>query len=90
LSSVVLKTNGKNETYKEEKVYQSVHKTLIAAKISKEDAKPVAKSIAESITAWISDKPHVTSRDIRHEVSALLKPHSHIAYVLYEKHRILS
>ena len=90
MSSIVIKSTGREERFDVSKLQASLRSTIIASGGSKEEADKVSETVTHIFLDWLGHKKHVSSKEIRAKVSSVLKEYNHIAAYLYDKHRVLS
>lgn len=53
-------------------------------------AEAIAEAVTKDITAWLKDKPTITTRSLNHKVAALIKKyHSDLAYLYENRGKII-
>lgn len=77
-----------SEPFKEKVLYKSVVNACLAAGSSDGQAKSIAERVVGGVTAWLKDRPEVTTGDIRRVTARALKAYHPDASYLYEHHRV--
>jgi transcriptional regulator NrdR family protein len=75
------------EPFDRPKLLQSVYAACLSVQSVDGLAKDTAERVCDYLTAWLENKPEVTSSDIRRQVTKALEPlHPDAAY-LYKHHK---
>ena len=90
MKKVIVKRAGHAEDFDERKVYASVFASLIAVRVSPQEAELVSEKVTSHVKAWLATKLEVTSRDILHQAAKALHQLNDDAAFLYEHHRNVS
>ena len=87
----VVKRGGKRPTerFNRDKLHDSVHAACLSVRSPQGMAKSAADSVCLAVIAWCTNKPEVTSDDLRRVAADTLKIiHPEAAY-LYKHHRLV-
>lgn len=85
----VVKRGGKrpSEPFNRDKLHASIYATCLSVRSLDGHAADTATHVCSVVTTWTSNKPEVTSTDIRHQATkALERVHPDAAY-LYKHHK---
>lgn len=90
LKTDVIKSDGKrpSENFSKEKLRASILSACLSVRTPVGQAEATAHAVADSVIAWLSTKPEVTSQDLRRIAAKQLYPHNPDAAYIYEQHRI--
>jgi transcriptional regulator NrdR family protein len=69
----IIKKSGKIEPFNERKIIICVRLTCLKAHTPAGEAETTAGLVSKEVAAWLTDKPEVTSTDIRHKIAERLK-----------------
>ncbi|MEP6710669.1 MAG: hypothetical protein ABJA64_03035 [Candidatus Saccharibacteria bacterium] len=87
----VIKRDGKrpSESFIVDKLHDSVYAACLSVHTPDGEAVKIAEKVCAAVLAWCTEKPEVTSNDLRRVASGhLLKFHPEAAY-LYKHHRLI-
>jgi transcriptional regulator NrdR family protein len=87
----VVKRRGKRvtERFDPDKLYRSLLATCMSEYTPEGHAHDIAHKVSGLVVVWCSDKPEVTSTDIRLQAAKLLERlHPEAAYI-YKHHRVM-
>lgn len=89
--SYVVKRQGKRPTepFNRDKLYRSLMAACLSVKTPEGQAETTADSVCDAITAWLEDKPEVTSDDIRRKAGSVLEIFHPEAAHLYKHHHLI-
>lgn len=84
----IIKRRGKRPTerFKPEKLKHSLVAASLSVQTPRGQAEEAADLVIQSVTIWLSNKPKVTSDDIRRIAAKHLKTHHPDAAYMYETH----
>ena len=91
LTTYIIKRRGKRptEAYDQEKLHKSILVTCLSVRTPEGQAEATAKKVAQAVTDWLSDKPEVTSEDIRRKAASVLTKYHPEAAHLYKHHHMV-
>ncbi|MFZ1301697.1 MAG: ATP cone domain-containing protein [Candidatus Microsaccharimonas sp.] len=75
------------EEFDREKLHKSIVAACLSCGVPTGHAESIARHITDEVVDWLSDKPEVTSEDLRITATHYLKTHHPDAAYLYEHHR---
>lgn len=87
----IIKRNGKrsSEPFNRDKLYASIQAACLSVRTPQGEAELLANNVCDQVSNWLSEKPEVTSDDIRRQATnALHTFHPEAAY-LYKHHRLV-
>lgn len=89
--SFVVKRQGRRptEAFSRDKLHASIMATCLAVKTPEGQAESIANAVCDATIAWLSDKPEVTSEDIRRKAGAILENYHSEAAHLYKHHHMV-
>lgn len=89
--SFVVKRQGKRptEAFQRKKLYASILASCLSVQTPEGQAEATANTVCDAVIRWLSDKPEVTSEDIRRKAAdALARYHPEAAH-LYKHHHMV-
>lgn len=91
LTTYVIKRRGKRptETFEYKKLYSSILATCLSVQTPEGQAEATAKKVCDAVTDWLSDKPEITSEDIRRKAASVLAKYHSEAADLYKHHHMV-
>ncbi len=90
-TTYVVKRQGKRptEAFDPDKLHASILATCLSVRVPEGQAESTATAVADVVSRWLTDKPEVTSEDIRRKAADVLaKYHSEAAH-LYKHHHMV-
>jgi transcriptional regulator NrdR family protein len=87
----IIKRNGQrpSESFDRNKLHSSVLAACLSVRSPEGEAETIAANVCNSVDAWLTGKPEVTSSDLRRKATeALASFHPEAAY-LYKHHRLV-
>lgn len=89
--SFVVKRQGKRptEAFSREKLYASIVAVCLSVQAPEGQAEATANSVCDGVVRWLSDKPEVTSEDIRRKAADILEKFHPEAAHLYKHHHMV-
>lgn len=84
---IVKRGRRKNEEFDRQKLYVGVRAACLSARSHDGEAMQTADRVCDAVVLWLSDKPEVTSLDIRRIATKSLERYHPDAAYLYERHR---
>lgn len=86
----IIKQDGHRptESYSRDKLHASVLAACLSVRTPVGQAEAIAHAVADSVTAWLANKPEVTSHDLRRIAAKHLHTHHPDAAYLYQQHRL--
>jgi transcriptional regulator NrdR family protein len=85
----IIKRQGHTEPYDERKLYASIYAICLSVRAAPADAELIANDVCRDINEWLSDKPEVTSHDVRNQAAKQLERYNPDAAYLYSHHHKL-
>ncbi len=87
----VIKRSGKRQTeaFNRDKLHQSVHAACLSVRSPEGEAKQTADTISSMVHDWATQKPSVTSNDIRRVAARALEVFHPEAAYLYQTHEMV-
>lgn len=85
----IIKRLGHNQTYDEQKLFNSVRAACLAVHTPLGEAEFTARLVTRAITPWLKLRAEITSLDVRHRAAELLHLYNPDAAYLYLHHRII-
>ena len=91
-SAIVIKREGREESYKEKKVLDSCYFACRSSHLTDSESKRISKAVAKQITAFVKKarKGQISSDDIFKMLAKTLRKYNKDAAFLYETHRDIS
>jgi hypothetical protein len=89
MTHVIKRTRDYSEQYDERKLYASVYAICLSMREAAADAELIAGKVVSDIQPWLSDKPEVTSGDLRNQAAKYLRRYNPDAAYLYMHHHKL-
>lgn len=86
MKSVVVKRQGRKESFDERKVYGSVYAACASAQYSERSCERTSAEITKNVKAFVKKRPAVDSSAIRKKVIAELKKKGKELAFFYEQH----
>lgn len=89
--SYVVKRQGRRptEAFSRDKLHASVFTTCLAVQVPEGQAESIAATVCDSVIRWLSDKPEVTSEDIRRKTADIMTKYHPEAAHLYKHHHMV-
>jgi transcriptional regulator NrdR family protein len=87
----VVKRNGKRapERFDHNKLRRSIHAACLSVRSPEGQAAETAQKVCDAVLIWCTDKPEITSADIRHQASRTLKRFHPDAAYIYQHHKVI-
>lgn len=87
----VVKRQGKRptEAFERSKLHASIVATCRAVAVPEGQAETTAGTVCDAVIQWLTDKPEVTSGDIRRKAAEILTKHHPEAAHLYKHHHMV-
>jgi len=85
----IVKSNGTSERFDRDKLHSSIVAVCISVRAPQGHAEVTAHSVCDAVAVWLTDRPEVTSADIRAVAGKHLKRYHPEAAYLYEQHHII-
>lgn len=87
----VVKQQGKRPTemFSREKLHASLVSACLSVRTPEGQAEVNASTVCDGVIRWLSDKPEVTSEDIRRKASDILARYHSEAAHLYKHHHMV-
>lgn len=91
LTTYIIKRRGKRptEVYEPQKLHKSILETCLSVQTPEGQAEATAKKVTDAVSDWLSDKPEVTSEDIRRKAASVLTKYHPEAAHLYKHHHMV-
>ena len=89
--SYVVKRQGKRptEAYERSKLHASIVAVCLSVRTPEGQAENTAEAVCNAVEKWLSDKPEVTSDDIRRKAAGTLARYHTEAAHLYKHHHMV-
>lgn len=89
VSTKIVKNAGsrKTEDFDSEKLMKSIKSACMSVHAPDGEATKIAEMVSHEVLNWTSDKPEVTTADVRHQASKHLEHYNPDAAYLYKHHR---
>lgn len=84
---IVKRGRRKNELFNRQKLHYGVRAACLSARSHDGEATQAADRVCDAVLIWLTDKPEVTSLDIRRIATKNLERYHPDAAYLYEQHR---
>ena len=90
-TTFIVKRRGKRptEAYQPEKLHTSILNACLSVQTPEGQAEATAKKVSDAVTSWLSDKPEVTSEDVRRKAASILERYHPEAAHLYKHHHMV-
>ncbi len=90
-TTFIVKRRGKRPTepYRPEKLHASILNACLSVQTPEGQAEATAKKVSDAVTNWLSDKPEVTSEDVRRKAASILERYHPEAAHLYKHHHMV-
>lgn len=87
----VIKRQGKRptEAFQRDKLHASIVAACLSVNTPEGQADSIANKVCDALTRWLSDKPEVTSDDIRLKATAVLAVYHAEVADLYKHHHLV-
>lgn len=89
LIDIVKRGKRPSESFDTSKLHASIVAACLSAKAPSGQAQAIAHKVTTVVQQWLSDRPEVTSHDIRLVASQHLEIHHPDAAYLYKTHRVI-
>lgn len=83
---IVKRGKRRTEPFERAKLYYGVRAACLSARSHDGEASQTANSVCDAVVVWLSDKPEVTSQDIRRIATKHLRTYHPDAAYMYERH----
>lgn len=84
---IVKRGRRKSESFNRQKLHYGVRAACLSARSHDGEATQAADRVCDAVLIWLTDKPEVTSLDIRRIATKNLERYHPDAAYLYEQHR---
>lgn len=90
-TTYIVKQRGKRptEAFQPDKLHASILNTCLSVQTPEGQAEATAEKVTTAVADWLSDKPEVTSEDIRRKATAVLEKYHPEAAHLYKHHHMV-
>jgi transcriptional regulator NrdR family protein len=85
----VVKSNGRTETFNNQKLYASIYASCLSVRESATGAELVAQKVTKEVESWLFTKNEVTANDVRRIAGKYLSNVNPHAGYLYLHHRLI-
>ena len=79
--------HAETEHFNPEKMHRSIVAACLSCGVPAGHADSIARHITSEVEGWLTNRPEVTSEDLRRTATHYLKTHHPDAAYLYEHHR---
>lgn len=87
----VIKRSGQRPTeqFAEDKLRHSIQAACLSVRTPIGEAETIANAVSRQLTAWLAERPEVTSEDLRRKANETLEIYHPDAAYLYKHHRLV-
>ena len=87
----VVKRSGRRATehFDRDKLHASVVAACLSVRSHEGHAHTTAEKVCDTVVIWMTDKPEITSSDLRRQASKALETHHPEAAYFYNHHRVI-
>ena len=87
----IVKSEGRRptESYQRDKLHASVLAACLSVRSPEGEAEIITQKVCDAVEKWLSEKPEVTSGDLRRKAGETLEIHHPEAAFLYKHHRLV-
>jgi len=87
----IVKRGGRRPTerFERDKLHASIVAACLSVRSHDGHAHATAEKVCDSVVIWLTDKPEITSSDLRRQASRALETHHPEAAYFYNHHRVI-
>jgi len=87
----IIKHNGErqSEAFQAAKLHQSIVAACLSVRTPEGEAEIIGQHVVKGVVEWLTQKPEITSADIRRKASEILEILHPEAGYLYKHHRLI-